>query len=429
MADHPDLGLAGDGGEGVGTFGGLAPLEPPPELSDAEFSGLYERHCAGVFEAVTAQQWGEVDGIWEQFWQSIPCRHIPLLQAAAGIEYCRAHDRRLYASIVDALIPDVFRCMSSTLTKQIRGFAKHLEDQMSRALRGLPDSFVRVKIQEVVAFSQRLRRHTSLNHLAQAARGTLTKQTHLQQMVQDYRRIDFATVTQQVAWVCEGCEPEAVSSLEASFSALNKGPNNNLEGWAQWLQSVRALPCPALPCPALRPSCRRLPRVSPPAWPSPCPSQSPAAARGPQVVRTCLGAYEGQASFSRRAGELLLRWSFVSSLVIRDLTLRSATSFGMFHLMRLLCDGVLRRPARVMPAPPASALLARSQARPRGAEYIFYLVEKAVAAGRCPSLEHVEEGGSPAMANTEVQAAADEKRTALSGEELELAAKRAKMEA
>lgn len=28
-----------------------------------------------------------------------------------------------------------------------------------------------------------------------------------------------------------------------------------------------------------------------------------------------------------------------SSLVIRDLTLRSAGSFGMFHLMRLLCDG------------------------------------------------------------------------------------------
>ncbi len=34
----------------------------------------------------------------------------------------------------------------------------------------------------------------------------------------------------------------------------------------------------------------------------------------------------------------MLRWSLISSLVIRDLTLRSAASFGMCHLLRLLCD-------------------------------------------------------------------------------------------
>ncbi len=41
---------------------------------------------------------------------------------------------------------------------------------------------------------------------------------------------------------------------------------------------------------------------------------------------------------------------FFSSLIIRDLTLRSATSFGSFHLLRLLYD-----------------------------EYMFYLVEHRVA--------------------------------------------------
>lgn len=72
------------------------------------------------------------------------------------------------------------------------------------------------------------------------------------------------------------------------------------------------------------------------------------------VVQTCLGPFtpattlalspslsqaQAETRFAARASELLLRWSFMSSLVIRDLTLRSATSFGMFHLMRLLCDG------------------------------------------------------------------------------------------
>jgi hypothetical protein len=44
--------------------------------------------------------------------------------------------------------------------------------------------------------------------------------------------------------------------------------------------------------------------------------------------------------------QLLLKWSFYSTLIIRDLTIRNASSFGSFHLLRTLFD-----------------------------EYIFYLVE------------------------------------------------------
>ena len=36
-----------------------------------------------------------------------------------------------------------------------------------------------------------------------------------------------------------------------------------------------------------------------------------------------------------------MKWSFVASLVVRDLTLRSSRSFGSFHLMRLLLDEYL----------------------------------------------------------------------------------------
>lgn len=44
------------------------------------------------------------------------------------------------------------------------------------------------------------------------------------------------------------------------------------------------------------------------------------------------------AAVDARARELLPRWSFVTSIVIRDLTLRSAISFGSFHLILLLFD-------------------------------------------------------------------------------------------
>lgn len=68
------------------------------------------------------------------------------------------------------------------------------------------------------------------------------------------------------------------------------------------------------------------------------------------VVTQVLQPYEGKPTFAKAARQFLLKWSFYSSMVIRDLTLRSAASFGSFHLIRLLYD-----------------------------EYMFYLIEHQVA--------------------------------------------------
>ena len=56
--------------------------------------------------------------------------------------------------------------------------------------------------------------------------------------------------------------------------------------------------------------------------------------------------------FAPQARKFLARWTYYTSIVFRDLTLRSAPSFGAFHLLRLLFD-----------------------------EYILYLVEQVAAQG------------------------------------------------
>lgn len=68
------------------------------------------------------------------------------------------------------------------------------------------------------------------------------------------------------------------------------------------------------------------------------------------VVGAVLESHEGRDSYPKAARHFLLNWSFYSSMIIRDLTLRSAASFGSFHLIRLLYD-----------------------------EYMFYLIEHKVA--------------------------------------------------
>ncbi|KAF4789957.1 hypothetical protein TURU_146649 [Turdus rufiventris] len=108
---------------------------------------------------------------------------------------------------------------------------------------------------------------------------------------------------EQASWVCQ-CEEGMVQKLEQDFK-LTLQQQSSLDQWASWLDNV---------------------------------------------VTQVLKHHEGSPSFPKAARQFLLKWSFYSSMVIRDLTLRSAASFGSFHLIRLLYD-----------------------------EYMFYLVEHRVA--------------------------------------------------
>ncbi|XP_010224363.1 PREDICTED: MHC class II regulatory factor RFX1, partial [Tinamus guttatus] len=107
------------------------------------------------------------------------------------------------------------------------------------------------------------------------------------------------------------CEDRMVQRLEQDFK-MTLQQQNSLEQWAAWLDGV---------------------------------------------VTQVLKPYQGSQGFPKAAKLFLLKWSFYSSMVIRDLTLRSATSFGSFHLIRLLYD-----------------------------EYMYYLVEHRVAQAKFANL-------------------------------------------
>ncbi|VDN44552.1 unnamed protein product [Gongylonema pulchrum] len=135
-------------------------------------------------------------------------------------------------------------------------------------MQGAPDVIQKKKLFAVRTLAQTLRRYTSLNHLASAARGVLQKPDQIQQMFQDFNRVDIA----------------------------NK--QKSLEQWAEWMEAV---------------------------------------------VDQVLAKYHDKpynvlADVSK---QFLKNWSFYSSMIIRDLTLRSAQSFGSFHLIRLLFDEYL----------------------------------------------------------------------------------------
>jgi len=294
-------------------------------ISDLQaFVTLYRDHCEAMLDAVISLQFSTVETIWRHFWRSAnnneavdvgmeedPEKMLPknklyvLARCEPVLTFVKKADYQFYQNLVEVLIPDVLRPIPGTLTQAIRNFAKGLEGWLLAAMKGCPDDMILVKIAAVNAFSQTLRRYTSLNHLAQAARAVLHNSSQITQMLSDLNRVDFHNVQEQAAWVCR-CDPDLVAWLENDFKTTLQN-QATLEQWAQWLESV--------------------------------------------VDRTMKPYETGPTQeFARAARQFLLKWSFYSSMVIRDLTLRSAASFGSFHLIRLLYD-----------------------------EYMFYLVEHRVA--------------------------------------------------
>uniref|UniRef100_G1PLT8 Regulatory factor X1 n=1 Tax=Myotis lucifugus TaxID=59463 RepID=G1PLT8_MYOLU len=288
------------------------------------FQVLYREHCEAIVDVMVNLQFTLVETLWKTFWRynlnqsseapplavhdeaekRLPKASLVLLSKFEPVLQWTKHcDNVLYQGLVEILIPDVLRPIPSALTQAIRNFAKSLESWLTHAMVNIPEEMLRVKVAAAGAFAQTLRRYTSLNHLAQAARAVLQNTAQINQMLSDLNRVDFANVQEQASWVCR-CEDRVVQRLEQDFKVTLQ-QQNSLEQWAAWLDGV---------------------------------------------VSQVLKPYQGSTGFPKAAKLFLLKWSFYSSMVIRDLTLRSAASFGSFHLIRLLYD-----------------------------EYMYYLIEHRVA--------------------------------------------------
>ncbi|XP_074611964.1 DNA-binding protein RFX2-like isoform X2 [Acropora palmata] len=313
----------------------LKGIPPPENITEQDldtFVDMYREHCEAFLDMVVSLQFNLVESLWQTFWRHqssdnksahgdddegskdtcddgeyesrlAQSKLLQLCEYDPIITFVKGCDQVLYQTLVEVLVPDVLRPIPASLTQAVRNFAKGLESWLQNSLDQIPKKMADVKVTSCSAFAQTLRRYTSLNHLAQAARAVLQNSSQITQMLADLNRVDFANVQEQASWVCQ-CDDSVVYRLEQDFK-LTLQQQNSLEQWATWLEGV---------------------------------------------VDQVLKEHEGTDEFPKAARQFLLKWSFYSSMIIRDLTLRSAASFGSFHLIRLLYD-----------------------------EYMFYLVEHKVA--------------------------------------------------
>uniref|UniRef100_A0A3B4B976 DNA-binding protein RFX6 n=1 Tax=Periophthalmus magnuspinnatus TaxID=409849 RepID=A0A3B4B976_9GOBI len=258
---------------------------------------MYKTHCQCILDNAINVNFEEIQNFLLHFWQGMPDHLLPLLENDVIVDIFCVCDSILYKVLTDVLIPATMQEMPESLLADIRNFAKHWEHWLASSLENLPECLAAKKLPIARRFVSSLKRQTSFLHLAQIARPALFDQAVVTGMVLDIDSVDLNNISSQplLSVSCHGDQDQEIYSdvFQELKELLRK--NATVESFIEWLDSVLEH----------------------------------------KVIKP--GKQSGR-SVKKRAQDFLLRWSFFGARVMHNLTLNNASSFGSFHLIRMLLD-------------------------------------------------------------------------------------------
>eukprot|EP00050_Salpingoeca_kvevrii_P007100 m.293764 g.293764 ORF g.293764 m.293764 type:complete len:749 (-) comp12869_c0_seq1:175-2421(-) len=250
------------------------------------FFSRYHSFWQHLFDTVLRQEFHLVEETLGLFWKSIPPEYYDLLNhpiVQTNIRYC---DRKANQLLCNSLIPDPFHAIPFEMMRGIRMFAQEHARTTSKVLSSLPASLVKTKDVTVKSLVRQLRRLTAISHVAQATSTVLASDTTVAAMLQDWNSLDFAHLDGLYATHIHMGPTGTVAQLCTEFGKLfTRG--THIEDFASW-QKALFLKC------------------------------------------------RSQSDHKRR--QFVLKWTFFSSAIIRQLTILNAPTCGSFHLLRLFLD-------------------------------------------------------------------------------------------
>ncbi|CAK6446546.1 unnamed protein product [Pipistrellus nathusii] len=263
---------------------------------------MYKTHCQCILDNAINGNFEEIQHFLLHFWQGMPDHLLPLLENPVIIDIFCVCDSILYKVLTDVLIPATMQEMPESLLADIRNFAKNWEQWVVSSLENLPEALTDKKIPIVRRFVSSLKRQTSFLHLAQIARPALFDQHVVNSMVSDIEKVDLNSIGSQALLTISGStdtesdiytEHDSIMVFQELKDLLKK--NATVEAFIEWLDTVVEQ----------------------------------------RVIKT---SKQNGRSLKKRAQDFLLKWSFFGARVMHNLTLNNASSFGSFHLIRMLLD-------------------------------------------------------------------------------------------
>ncbi|NWR67475.1 RFX6 protein, partial [Bucorvus abyssinicus] len=263
---------------------------------------MYKTHCQCVLDNAINGNFEEIQHFLLHFWQGMPDHLLPLLENPIIIDIFCVCDSILYKVLTDVLIPATMQEMPESLLADIRNFAKNWEQWVVSSLENLPENLTDKKLPIARRFVSSLKRQTSFLHLAQIARPALFDQHVVNSMVSDIEKVDLNSIGSQALLAVSGStdsdgevysEYDSITVFQELKDLLKK--NATVESFIEWLDTV-------------------------------------------VEQRVIKASKQNGRSLKKRAQDFLLKWSFFGARVMHNLTLNNASSFGSFHLIRMLLD-------------------------------------------------------------------------------------------
>ncbi|GLB33818.1 putative RFX DNA-binding domain containing protein [Lyophyllum shimeji] len=266
-----------------------------------EVWGWFQDHLDALLESVRSFRFDQFEMHLRSFWTTLGGQHREIVHAPAIAGLMAKADAIVYDEILEFLRLQMLSPLSAASLSSLRQLANKMEKILLAALENYGNTFVEPKVELGARFGHLVLRFLDIYQVTQALNTVLTNQKQLAEMRRSWHKVDFESVRNQSALVCNCRHEDLVQLLEVEFVQM-------LDSLTKTNEPVREVMAWADKC------CERL--------------------MGPN--RANHNGQEERSTMSSRS--VLIRWGYVTSQVMRDLTIRSDPAFGAFQIMKLFLD-------------------------------------------------------------------------------------------
>ncbi|KAI0750847.1 hypothetical protein C8Q80DRAFT_1154280 [Daedaleopsis nitida] len=270
----------------------------PQSVAAREVWTWFQDHLDALLESVRSYRFDQFELHLRSFWSSLTGAHREVVHAPAVAGLMAKADAIVYDEILELLRSQMLSPIAAASLAGLRQLADKMEKILLVALDSYGNTFVEPKVELGARFGHLVLRFLDIYQVTQALNTVLTNQKQLTDMRRSWQKIDFESVRNQSALVCNCRHEDLVQLLENEFVQV-------LDGLSKSQDPVRDVMAWADKC------CERL-----------------MGGRGAGV--------EDRSTMSSRS--VLIRWGYVTSQVMRDLTIRSDPAFGAFQILKLFLD-------------------------------------------------------------------------------------------
>ncbi|EJD53783.1 hypothetical protein AURDEDRAFT_110534 [Auricularia subglabra TFB-10046 SS5] len=273
----------------------------PHGMAAREVWGWFEAHLDQLLDSIRSFRFDQFEMHLRTFWQNLTGEYREVVHAPAIAGLMAKADALLYDEILETLRSQMLTSIPPAALTSLRQLADKMEKILMVALENYGNTFVEPKVELGARFGHLVLRFLDIFQVTQALHTVLTNPKQVQEMRRSWSMIDFDSVRNQSALVCNCRQEDLVQLLEINFVAM-------LDGVGASVEPVRDVM----------------------AWADEC-YERLMANRG-----SLNGGAEDRSTMSSRS--VLIRWGYVTSQIMRDLTIRSDPTFGAFQILKLFLD-------------------------------------------------------------------------------------------